>query len=798
MLGNSLYENQIKNEISELEIESLKQLEYFSVLSKISTYTYSELGRNIIEKTLPKNDLLWLNREHSLINEMIELITTDDFLPIEGLNDVKTKFHKSKIENAVLNTNEILNIKDTIRVSRLIKQYFKSRNEKFTFLYDLTSSLHENRMLEKHIEEAIDDTGEIRDNASKELSRIRREIKEHGARLRNRLEKILKKTVEDAIVQDDFYSIREGRFVLPIKASNKRTLPGIIHGISQTGQTVYLEPTEIIEMNNNLSILQNEELREIHRILTNLTSEIGDNSESFLYSIDILALVDSLIAKAKYALDFGGIKPEIIDKNEIYLGKIYHPILRQKLTKKQVIPLSIEFQDDKRGHLISGPNAGGKTVALKSIGLNLAMALSGIFPFGECKTNYRKIYTSIGDHQSIDNNLSTFSSQLTSIKSILSEASKSSLVLIDEILSGTDPQEGSALACGILDTFLEYQLFFIVTTHQSSLKTYALNKNVIANASLEFDEINLKPSYKFLSGIPGNSYAFHLARSIGMAANVIQRAESYLGSKQQELEESIAMLSKYRFEAETSKIELDRLKLETEKIKNDYEGKLKEIKEKKKEYVETAQRDAYQILQNANKLIENTIREVKEGVKSAGEIKKEFDAEKKNLASEVEKIERALPKTGIITKENLEIGDYVTMEDGISTGMILEIEKDNKTATVEFNGLKFKIKLKKLKISEAPKEKKYPMSKQAEHIKFDAAARIDLRGMRADEALKAIDVFINEAVLGNMPFATIIHGKGTGALRVAVQEFLKYNHSVSSFRDGEISEGGAGVTVIEF
>ncbi|MCX6146006.1 MAG: hypothetical protein NTW25_01960 [Candidatus Kapabacteria bacterium] len=360
-----MYENQTKNEITDLEIESLKQLEYFNVLSKISTYTYSELGRNIIEKTLPKNDVLWLNREHSLINEMINLITTDDFLPIEGLNDVKTKFHKSKIENAVLNTSEILNIKDTIRVSRLVKQYFKSRNEKFTFLYDLTSSLHENRMLEKHIEEAIDETGEIRDNASKELSRIRREIKEHGARLRSRLEKILKKTVEDAIVQDDFYSIREGRFVLPIKASNKRTLPGIIHGISQTGQTVYLEPTEIIEMNNNLSILQNEELREIHRILSNLTAEIGSNSESFLYSIDILALVDSLIAKARYALDFGGIKPEINDINEIYLGKIYHPILRQKLTKKQVIPLSIEFQDDKSGHLISGPNAGGKTVALR-------------------------------------------------------------------------------------------------------------------------------------------------------------------------------------------------------------------------------------------------------------------------------------------------------------------------------------------------------------------------------------------------------------------------------------------------
>ncbi len=267
-------------------------------------------------------------------------------------------------------------------------------------------------------------------------------------------------------------------------------------------------------------------------------------------SLDIIAHLDSLIAKGKYAIEYGGIKPEIWDYNEIYLAKLYHPLLVHSKTKKNVIPLSIEFNEQKRGHLISGPNAGGKTVALKSIGINIAMALSGIFPLGECKTNIRTIYTSIGDFQSIEQDLSTFSSQIVQIREILANHNKDSLVLIDEICSGTDPQEGSALAAAIIDSFIETKTFFVATTHQSSLKSYALNRKEIENDSLEFNEKELKPTYKFLQGIPGNSYALFLAMNLELSDLVIKRARKYIDTRQTELEESIKQLQKYRAEAE--------------------------------------------------------------------------------------------------------------------------------------------------------------------------------------------------------------------------------------------------------
>ncbi len=363
------------------------------------------------------------------------------------------------------------------------------------------------------------------------------------------------------MVQEDFVTMREGRYVLPIKAHVKRQLPGIIHGVSQTGSTVFLEPSEIIEMNNELNLLINEEQREIYKILQNLTKEISTEALSIMRTTEIIAHFDSILARAKFALEYGGIKPTISDERYIKLHKIKHPLLVVSKGAKNVIPLSIEFTEQKRGFLISGPNAGGKTVALKSIGLNISMALAGIFPLGLCTTDFRRVYTSIGDHQSIENDLSTFSSQMYQMREILANSDSSALALVDEIGSGTDPQEGGALASGILDTFIELNMFFIATTHQSSLKTYALNKDEIENASLEFNEDKLQPTYKFLSGIPGNSYAFFLAKSIGMSDLVIKRAKSYLGSKQKELEESISVLQKFRTEAIKAKAEAEKLKL---------------------------------------------------------------------------------------------------------------------------------------------------------------------------------------------------------------------------------------------
>jgi DNA mismatch repair protein MutS2 len=773
--------------------ESLRQLEFKSVLDFISNFAATDLGRDVIIKSLPTSDLIWLRLEHELIGEMVSLLMRDTVPSLYGISDIKTKLYKSMIENAILNSGEVLVVSDTIRVFRTLKSFFTPFDEQFPKLFKVTRNLYENKVLEKHINDAIDDNGDIKDSATRELYRIRTEIRAKSQRLRDRLQKILKKVTDEDIAREDFYSIREGRFVLPIKVENKRALPGIIHGLSQTGSTVFVEPSEIIEMNNELSLLQNDERKEIYKILANLTSEIGNDAQFFLSSLDIASHVDSIIGKAKYAYEYGGVKPEIMDENYIYLSDIRHPILVHSKGRKRVIPMTIEFTPDKRGHLISGPNAGGKTVALKSVGLNIMMALSGIFSLGTCKTNFRYVYSSIGDQQSIENDLSTFSSQMLRLKNIVSACNQDSLILVDEIGSGTDPQEGAALACGILDTFLNIKLFFVATTHQSSLKTYALTREEIVNASLEFDDVKLIPTYKFLTGIPGNSYAFILAESIGLPKHIIERSRTYLGNRQTELEQSISVLQKYRAEAHNNAVETAELKAKFEALKKEYDSKLKDIKLKKSEIIGRARTEAGIIVNNANALIENTIRQIKEDKKTVNVIKTEFHTEK-------DKIEKEAEQT-IITDDgnnepiqNLHSGDYVMMPGSIAKGAVIEADDKQKVAMVEFNGFKMKLPYNQLQIA---KEEKKKSKEVADFIKFDVKARVDVRGLRADETLRIIDDFVSEAVVNNLDMLTIVHGKGTGALKMAIHSYLKEQPEIKSYRLGDLVEGGAGVTIVE-
>jgi len=578
-----------------------------------------------------------------------------------------------------------------------------------------------------------------------------------------------------------------------MKVENKRALPGIIHGISQTGSTVFLEPSEIIEMNNELSLLHNEEQREIYKILSNLTNEIGQEANKFLVSLSLIAHFDSLIAKAKYAVEFGGIKPDIISENYIYLKEIRHPLLVHTKGKKNVIPMSVEFNNNIRGHLISGPNAGGKTVALKSVGLNILMAISGIFPLGTCQTNFRYIFTSIGDQQSIENDLSTFSSQILRLKKIVENCNSDSLVLIDEIGSGTDPQEGAALASSILDTFLNVKLFFIATTHQSSLKTYALNKPEIENASLEFNQEKIKPTYKFLNGIPGNSYAFFLAQNIGLPVHIIDRAKSYLGSKQNELESSIQILQKYKADAQQFALELASEKLKYEKVRKEYDDKLGELKSKKSELINKAKIEADSILNAANSTIEKTIKDIKESQKPVVEIKNEFKAAKEKLENEVKLINKLNSNDGE-TPTHLQPGDTVVLIGTNSKGTVIEAKDKQLNALVEFNGFKVKISYAELRCSKPEKVVK----DISNYIKFDTKARLDVRGLRADETIKQLDEFIQNAIVNSLSMATIVHGKGTGALRQVIQQYLKDIDQISSFRLGELVEGGSGVTIVNF
>lgn len=776
---------------------ALEQLEYKSVLKLISKHCLTELGGQTILASYPTSNLDLLREEIDRVEEWVVMVTEDERPPLENMSDLRNLFSKATVTGAALSEGELLKAAATIRIFRLVKKFFEPREERYPQLADLALLMTADRLLEKHITDAIDEAGEIKDDATKELYDIRREIREKSTRLRNRLQRILRKVSDEDLLQEEFVTMREGRFVLPVRSEHKRHIPGIIHGLSQTGQTVFLEPSEIIETNNELSLLHNRERREMMRILTNLTAELGSQAREFIQSLEILSQLDAINAKANYALKYGGVKPDILDEDELYLKDVKHPLLLASKQAKDVVPLSVDFDSGKRGRLVSGPNAGGKTVALKSIGVNVALALSGFFPLGVCRTNYLAIFASIGDHQSIEQDLSTFSSQMMQIKGILENCAADSLVLIDEIGSGTDPQEGAALACGIMDTLIELKSFFVATTHQSSLKSYALTKEEIANASLEFDETAFKPTYNFLPDVPGNSYAFALAENLGLSRLVIERSRKYLGKKQSQLEESIAELQKYKAEAHKLEIKARQELAEAEQIKKKYEQKFADIKEKRQKYTEEAKQEALKIVGKANALIENTIKEIQEDKKSFAEIKKDYSDKKADIEKE---ISVGKPKKEKIEDEfDFKPGDSVALKESPdSVGTIIQSMPDKNAAVVEFNGLKFRMPLKQLCKAKKKKERRASRGGTSGDIDFSAASEIDLRGMRVEEALEAVGEFISKALISSLSFGRIIHGKGTGALREAVRDYLSRHQSVKSFRPGERGEGDDGVTIAEF
>ncbi|MCS6808758.1 MAG: Smr/MutS family protein [Bacteroidota bacterium] len=852
---------------------SLTELEFPKVLEYIADMTYTAQGREIILSLRPQPNLPDVRAELERVNELIRLFNLGEQLPFAGFADVRQIIHKTRIYGVFLQPHEFLAVRDVLRSSRLTRSFFNARHELFPAMAKTCQSLYENRLLEKHITDAIDDAGNVKDTASFELARIRRDIIDTSNKLRSRLQKILKRVLEEDVAQEDFITQRDGRFVLPMKVEYKRHIPGIIHGVSQTGATVFLEPAETFDMNNELSLLQSEERREIERILTTLTCELAEESDELLQSVEILAMIDAAAAKARYAQEFDGVKPDITDENVVVLSDIRNPVLLQNIRRerssnpsrserhtKGVVPLSIEFSSvDSHaiwGHLISGPNAGGKTVAIKSIGLSVAMALSGIFPCGYCKTNFREIFSAIGDHQSIENDMSTFSSQMVRLREILEHASDTSLVLIDEICSGTDPQEGAALAVGILDGLLARKAFFVVTTHQSSLKSYALTREGMMNASMEFNTEKLQPTYRFLSGVPGNSYAFALARSIGLPPRVLQKAQEYLGDKHSTLEESIEVIQQYRREAERMRRETEEIKRRAEQRKAEYEHRFSEFKQKYHDLMRLAKQEAAEIVRNANKLVENTIREVREAakhelalkkraleqayaarhsdsenvaknrgvnaeahdagntvlpsqgilvdkeqsLKTLSEIRQEFESQRRKIEQDAEEYTQNKPLSG--KPIELEQGDTVTMEDFATPGVIIALDREAQSAVVEFDAVKFRTSLDKLKRASAQqraqmrKRTEYTEVESAASVRFDARTEIDVRGMYSDEAIKHVEQAIADALTGNVHTLRIIHGKGTGALRHAIQRHLQHHPAVQSFRNGLLTEGGAGVTVV--
>lgn len=785
-------DNQLKNISDKLEINKIQD--------KIKSYCYSDSAKELCDNIPFYTDLTDLNYELNKVQEMKDLILIEGGIDFTGLKDIRKILSSMNVEGYYIPAEKLLWVLDFLKIVKNVKNKiysaYKENKEKYNLLFKLTNELFYEKSIEYHIESTVDDNGLVKDSASVNLKRIRNEINKKSEHLRKTLNRILNQVSDQDLVRDDIISLRDGRLVIPVKIENKRKVPGIIHSTSASGVTVFIEPSETIEMNNELTELQYEEKREVERILRELTRKLSEYHINLINNEKIISELDFLYAKAKYAIEINAVKPEF-SNDEINLINAYHPLLLEQLKINNVVPLNFQIDKNVNTIIITGPNAGGKTVALKTVGILQLMLQKAIFVPCEAHSKFKifnKIFISIGDEQSIEHNLSSFSSHLIHIKEILNEADQDTLVLIDEICAGTDPKSGSALAESIIEYLTQQNTLTIVTTHIGELKVLAQKNQRIKNSSLEFDVSTISPNYHFVMGVPGHSFTFEIAKKYEIPDEIISKAKSSIGSQQIKLDDIILELEREKQLYNKLRTKYDINNTKVEGLIKLYENKISELKKREKEELKKAQEKANELINNANKLIENTIKEIKESEKlNVKKIKTEFSEEVKKILNQV---------PDIITEENksdevFDINDKVIIKNTNSKGVITEIEKEY--AKVDINGLILKVKLSELeKIKDESIIKSRPSVSTTDYsFLSNVNMELDIRGMYSYEIEYKIEEFLNDAIINNLPEVRIIHGKGTGKLRNKVHEILKKSKNVKSFRFGNWNEGDSGITIIE-
>ncbi|MBX2993106.1 MAG: endonuclease MutS2 [Bacteroidetes bacterium] len=778
--------------------QALEKLEFDKILKRILRYASSDPGRDLVSRITLLTSLEQVRCELQRVNELKKLLEQESALPLDGIYPTREAVAKSSIDGTVLTPKELWHTLSTLRAARVLRQFIGKRREAYPLLWEIAEPLHIDRVLEYNLDQAIDENGNVKGDASKELLSIRRTLADKYEETKKRLATILRNVADLGFAQDEIITTREGRMVIPVKAEHKNRVHGFIHSASASGATVFIEPSDTLDLNNEIRNLQFQEQREIERILRELTIQVGHIRDQLLANSAILAELDLLHAKAKYSIEILGVAPEVTETGPLKFVEARHPILLQSHGRDGTVPLNLELGSSYNTLVISGPNAGGKSVAMKSVGLLTLMAQCGMhIPASDQSVLriFKDMFVDIGDEQSIENDLSTFSSHLRNLKAIDEQAGSNSLVLIDEIGSGTDPAEGGAIAAAILESLTKRGTYTIATTHHSSLKVFAHNTEGVENGAMEFDQTTLTPTFKFTPAIPGSSYALEMAQRIGLKEDMLSRSREFMGHHQARLEQLIANLElsaqKYRnqlYDVRAEKSRLDSLVLE-------YESKLSSLASELKELKRKAVEEAKGIVDNANALIERSIREIKE--RSADkESVRAVREEVKKVQDEIEiatlRQEEAMPKSDF-----LEIGSAVRLSGGVETGEVAGLSPDGKSAIVLFGSLKMKVPTKDLVMAKKIRSTSFRPSAIESEKPAEVVRDIDLRGMTSEEAVPLVDKFIDTAILTGLHRVDIIHGKGTGALRKKVTEFLSHHPRVKSYRLAEWNEGGSGATVVE-
>ena len=785
--------------------KSLNILELPVVLDMLAAEAVTDGGKEACHSLRPSSDRLEVKNRLAETSAAKEMMVVRGSPSLSGIKDIRPSLSRADLGGS-LNTIELLNIARVLQCARLVKGYTSDDKLGKSCIDHLFAALHANRFLEEKITGSIVGEDEISDSASSELANIRRKIRAASARVRDCLQKIISSPSYAKVLQEPIITMRSDRFVVPVKAECKGAIPGLVHDISASGATLFIEPMAAVKANNELRELAAKEKTEIERILAELSADCASHAEDIASDYSYLITLDGIFARAKLSYKLNGIEPELREKG-VVLRRARHPLL----PKDKAVPISLELGEDFDTLIITGPNTGGKTVTLKTIGLLNVMAQCGLHipaDDGSGVPVYRHVLADIGDEQSIEQNLSTFSAHMTNIVHILGECDADSLLLFDELGAGTDPTEGAALAIAVIEHARKMGANVAATTHYAELKVYATNENGIQNASCEFDVETLSPTYKLLVGVPGKSNAFAISERLGLSKEIIDDAKARIGVQNASFEATIEKLEQTRALLERDRAETAKKLREAEESAKKAAFLRAELSVRLEKADEKAKRDAERIIAEARQTAENTFAELDEMRRKMNddEQTQEINHARSELRRKLNESQGKLkakapeqPKEEKKSARDVRAGDTVEIK---SMGVKAEVIDVNPDGTLNLRAGIMNVKLKPDDVylieGHAAKQKKQSVTLAGSTAPRAAVSpEIDLRGMESIEAVNAAEQYIDSAVMGKLKTVTIIHGKGTGALRAAVQQMLKRNKAVKSYRLGRFGEGESGVTIVE-
>lgn len=785
-----------------------KKLELDKILELLAEQTYSDVCREQALKLKPIFDGEKMRQELKKTDDAFTLSAKFGTPRFRKIKDITGSLKRCRSGSA-LSFRELLDVAEILRETGMLCDWYSQCGGIENSLHRYFSELYPIKALEQRISDSIISEEEMSDGASAELSSIRKRIVRQGLNIRDQLDKLIKSKSTQKYLQESIVTMRDGRYVVPVRSEYKNEVPGLVHDTSATGQTFFIEPMSVVEANNEIRVLKAKEQAEIERITRELSEQVGENADAIANNFRLAEILELYFAKANLGAKMKGAAAEISDEPKVILNNARHPLI----SPDTVVPISVEIGEGYDCLIITGPNTGGKTVAIKTIGLLTLMTMCGLMiPAGDGSVIgvFGGIYVDIGDEQSIEQSLSTFSSHMTNVIGILDRADERSLVLIDELGSGTDPVEGAALAVSILTQLKECSAKVAATTHYQEVKMFALETEGVENACCEFDVNTLKPTYRVIVGVPGKSNAFAISSRLGMPDHVIQRAESLVSSENKRFEQVVDALERSRQELEELKESVAISERNAKMTESELKQKLSELEAQKEKELENARQRAMSIIEETrfrSNMLLNELDELKK-VKDKEEFRQKYSAAKGRVGGELNRMhDEANPVVERRAEEYvlprpLKAGDSVILADTKKEGTLLTVPNMSGVCFVQVGMMKVKTNQKNLRLAENKKKQSAPaggrVRKQlSSNMERKSSLELDIRGMMGDEGVLEVERFIDSCIIGGIHSVTVIHGKGTGALRAAVHQALKANPSVKSYRLGTYGEGEAGVTVVE-